>query len=99
MTLEILRYGFMQRALIAAVLIGFAAPSVGVFLVQRRLSLIGDGLGHVALTGVAIGLVTATSPVQTALVAVIIGSIIVELIRVGGRASGDVALAVLFYGG
>src|SRR5699024_6490730 len=60
---------------------------------------IGDGLGHVALTGVAIGLVTATSPVQTALVAVVIGSVVVELIRLGGRASGDVALAVLFYGG
>lgn len=99
MTLDLLRYGFMQRALIAAVLIGLAAPFVGVFLVQRRLSLIGDGLGHVALTGVAIGLVTATSPVQTALVAVVIGSVAVELIRSGGRASGDIALAVLFYGG
>ncbi len=100
--LEILRYGFMQRALLAALLIGLAAPSVGVYLVQRRLALIGDGLGHVALTGVAVGLVTSTAPVLTALVAAVaavIGALVVELIRAKGRTSGDVALAVLFYGG
>lgn len=97
--LEILRYGFMQRALLAALLIGLAAPSVGVYLVQRRLALIGDGLGHVALTGVAVGLVTSTAPVLTALVAAVIGALTVELIRAKGRTSGDVALAVLFYGG
>ena len=45
----------MQRALLAALLVGLAAPMVGIFLVQRRLSLIGDGMGHVALAGVAIG--------------------------------------------
>lgn len=99
MTLEILRYGFMQRALLAALLIGLAAPSVGIFLVQRRLSLIGDGLGHVALTGVAVGLATSTSPVRTALVAAVIGSVAVELLRTSGRIGGDAALAVLFYGG
>src|SRR5450830_1784266 len=55
---EILTYDFMQRALLAAFLVGLAAPMVGVFLVQRRLSLIGDGMGHVALAGVAVGVVT-----------------------------------------
>ncbi len=99
MVIEVLEYDFMRRALVAALLIGLTAPSVGVYLVQRRLSLIGDGLGHVALTGVAVGLVTSTEPVLTALVAAVIGSVVVELIRVRGRTSGDVALAVLFYGG
>ena len=97
--IEILQYGFMQRALLAALLIGLAAPSVGVYLVQRRLALIGDGLGHVALTGVAVGLVTSTAPVITALVAAVVGALAVELIRARGRTSGDVALALLFYGG
>src|SRR5665647_3413446 len=55
---EILTYDFMQRALLAAFLVGLAAPMVGVFLVQRRLSLIGDGMGHVALAGVAVGVFT-----------------------------------------
>lgn len=97
--IEVLEFGFMQRALMAALLIGLAAPSVGVYLVQRRLALIGDGLGHVALTGVAVGLVTSTRPVLTALVVAVAGALAVELIRARGRTSGDVALAVLFYGG
>ncbi len=97
--MDILHYGFMQRALIASILIGLSAPSVGVYLVQRRLSLIGDGLGHVALAGVAVGVLTSTSPVWTALVAAVAGAVAIELIRAKGRTSGDVALAVLFYGG
>ncbi|MCU1357644.1 MAG: ABC-type Mn2+/Zn2+ transport system, permease component [Acidimicrobiales bacterium] len=97
--MEILHYEFMQRALIAALLIGLTAPSVGVYLVQRRLSLIGDGLGHVALAGVAAGVLTSTEPVWTALVAAVAGAVAIELIRARGRTSGDVALAVLFYGG
>ena len=52
----------MQRALLAALLVGLAAPMVGIFLVQRRLSLIGDGMGHVALAGVALGLLTGAAP-------------------------------------
>ena len=80
-----LSYDFMQRALLAALLVGLAAPSVGVYLVQRRLALIGDGLGHAALTGVALGLLTSTSPVLTALVCAVAGGIIVELVRLRGR--------------
>lgn len=97
--MDVLHYEFMQRALVAALLIGLAAPSVGVYLVQRRLSLIGDGLGHVALAGVAAGVLTTTEPVLTALVAAMAGAVTIELIRAKGRTSGDVALAVLFYGG
>ena len=97
--MQILHYHFMQRALLAALLVGLAAPSVGVYLVQRRLSLIGDGLGHVALAGVAAGVLTSTEPVWTALAAAVAGAVAIELIRAKGRTSGDVALAVLFYGG
>ena len=97
--MEVLEYGFMQRALLASLMVGLVAPAVGVFLVQRRLSLLGDGLGHVALTGVAIGVLTATAPVGTALVAAVLGAVFIELVRARGRTSGDVALAVLFYGG
>lgn len=94
-----LRYDFMRRALLAAVLIGFCAPAVGTYLVQRRLALIGDGLGHVALTGVALALLTGTAPVLLALVAAAVGAAVIELVRARGRTSGDVALAILFYGG
>lgn len=97
--MELLQYGFMQRALLAALLIGLTAPAVGVYLVQRRLALIGDGMGHVALTGVGVGLVTRTSPIWTALGCAVVGAILIELLRTRGRTSSDVALAVLFYGG
>ena len=63
---ELFQYEFMRRALVAAVLIGLVTPTIGTFLVQRRLALLGDGIGHVALTGVALGLLTSTSPVLTA---------------------------------
>jgi zinc transport system permease protein len=95
----LLRYDFMQRAFLAAILVGLSAPTVGVHLVQRRLALIGDGLGHVALTGVAIAILTSTEPVAIALVCAVAGAVALELIRVNGRTSGDVALAILFYGG
>ena len=96
---DLLSYDFMQRALLAAVMVGVVAPLVGVFLVQRRLSLIGDGMGHVALAGVAIGLVMNVAPVWTALVAAVIAALVIELIRASGKTQGDVALAIIFYGG
>ncbi|MDQ1535815.1 MAG: zinc transport system permease protein [Actinomycetota bacterium] len=96
---NILSFAFMQHALLAAFLVGLAAPMVGVFLVQRRLSLIGDGMGHVALAGVAVGVVTNQAPVLTALVFAVLAAVIIELVRARGRTSGDVALAVMFYGG
>lgn len=97
--LEFLDFSFMQRALIAAFLVGLTAPTVGVYLVQRRLALIGDGLGHVALAGVAIGVLTSQAPVLTALAVAVAGALAIELIRARGRTSGDIALAILFYGG
>ncbi|MFZ0323738.1 MAG: metal ABC transporter permease [Actinomycetes bacterium] len=97
--MDLLQYAFMQRALLAALLVGVAAPSVGVYLVQRRLSLVGDGMGHIALTGVAVGILTGTAPVFTALIAAVLGAVVIEVVRLRGRTSGDVALAILFYGG
>jgi zinc transport system permease protein len=96
---EMLAIDFMQRALLAAFLVGLAAPLVGVFLVQRRLALIGDGMGHVALAGVAIGVWSGQSPVWTALIGAVIAAVVVELIRSSASANGDVALAIIFYGG
>ena len=89
----------MQRALIAAVLVGIAAPSVGVFLVQRRLALMGDGMGHVALTGVALGLLLGRAPVLVALLTATAAAVLIELVRVKGRTTSDLALAIMFYGG
>ncbi|NRQ50210.1 metal ABC transporter permease [Aeromicrobium stalagmiti] len=97
--MDLLNYEFMQRALIAAVFTGLTAPAIGTFLVQRRLALLGDGIGHVALTGVALGLLTGIAPLITAVLIASAGAIVIELLRMYGRTSADVALAMLFYGG
>lgn len=99
MSLDLLDYEFMRLALVAAFFTGLAAPAIGTYMVQRRLALLGDGLGHVALTGVALGLLTGTAPVLTALVVAVLGAVVIEVLRTYTRTSGDVALAMLFYGG
>ena len=63
------------------------------------MSLIGDGMGHVALADVGIGVLTSTSPVLTALVVVVVAAVAIEVLRHVGRTGGDLALAVMFYGG
>ncbi|MFF0728006.1 metal ABC transporter permease [Streptomyces sp. NPDC004134] len=97
--LEFLEPPFMQRALLAALLVGIAAPAVGIYLVQRRQAIMGDGIGHVALTGVALGFLLNTSPVWTAVLVAAAGAVAMELIRSYGHTRGDLALAMLFYGG
>ncbi|MGI5337912.1 metal ABC transporter permease [Streptomyces sp. CA-181903] len=97
--MEILDAAFMQRALLAALLVGITAPAIGIYLVQRHQALMGDGIGHVALTGVGLGFLLHTSPVWVAATVCVVGAVVMELIRSYGKARGDIALAMLFYGG
>jgi zinc transport system permease protein len=90
---------FMRLAFGAGAIVGVLAPAVGFFLVQRRQSLVGDGIGHVAFAGVAAGILLDVSPVLTALVFAVVGGIAIELLRSRGRAAGDQALALVFYTG
>ncbi|MGQ0743994.1 MAG: metal ABC transporter permease [Acidimicrobiales bacterium] len=90
---------YMQLALVAALVVGASAPLVGAFLVQKRLSLMGDGIGHVAFAGVAAGLLTGLAPLWTALAAAVAAALTIEWLRSRGRAGGDLALALFFYVG
>jgi zinc transport system permease protein len=90
---------FMRLAFGVGAIVGVLAPAVGFFLVQRRLSLIGDGIGHVAFAGVAAGYLLGISPVLTALVASVAGAIGIEWLRSRRHAAGDQALALVFYTG
>jgi zinc transport system permease protein len=90
---------FMRLAFATGAIVGLLAPAVGFFLVQRRMSLIGDGIGHVAFAGVAAGLLLDVSPILTALIAAVAGGIAVEWLRARRRAAGDQALALVFYTG
>lgn len=97
--MSFLGFEFMQRALIAAALVGLASPAIGTFLVQRGLSLMGEGIGHIAFMGVAAGLLLGISPIITALIVAAIGAFAIEVLRQRGRTASDVALALIFYGG
>jgi zinc transport system permease protein len=90
---------FMRLAFASGAVIGLIAPVVGFFLVQRRLSLIGDGIGHVAFAGVATGYLLGVSPILTAMIAAVLGGLAIEWLRETRRAAGDQALAFVFYTG
>jgi zinc transport system permease protein len=90
---------FMRLAFGVGAVVGVLAPTVGFFLVQRRQSLIGDGIGHVAFAGVAAGYLFDVSPVLAALVASVLGAVAIEWLRTKGGAAGDQALALVFYTG
>jgi zinc transport system permease protein len=90
---------YMQLALAAGLVVGACAPLIGVFLVERRMSLLGDGIGHLAFAGIAAGLLLDVWPVWTALIVAAGGALAIEWLRNRGTATGDLALALFFYGG
>jgi zinc transport system permease protein len=90
---------YMQLALAAGLVVAACAPLIGAFLVEKQLSLLGDGLGHLAFAGVAVGLLLAFSPLWAALIVTVLGALALEYLRVRGKASGDLVLALFFYGG
>jgi zinc transport system permease protein len=93
--LEILQYAFMQRALLGGIAIALACALLGPFLVLRRLSLLGDGLAHVAFGGVAFGLLLGFDPLLAALVATIVGALVIQRLISHAGLYGDSATAVL----
>src|SRR5436190_16391613 len=97
--LEIFQYSFMIRALAAGTVIALLAPFIGTFLVARRYSLIADSLSHVALAGVAIGLITGIYPVYTALAVTVVAALLIEHLRASKNLSGESALAIFLSGG
>lgn len=97
----------VQRMLLVGLLVGLAAPVMGTYLVQRRMALLGDGIGHVALAGVAAGWLAGSAAglaqrdalaIPGAVVFAIAGAVVIERMRARGTAA-DVVMAILFYGG
>jgi zinc transport system permease protein len=89
----------MQRALVAGVITALVCPAIGVFLVPRRLSLIADAMAHMALAGVALGLLLGMPPALGAAAVTLLGAAGIEGLRRGGIVHGDAALAVFLSGG
>ncbi|AND84219.1 iron chelate uptake ABC transporter family permease subunit [Clostridium tyrobutyricum] len=76
-----LQYGFMQNAIIAGIFIAILCPAVGVFLVLKRYSMMGDSLSHSSLAGVALGVVFGYNPIITAFIFTAIAGLIIEFLR------------------
>ena len=89
-----LGYAFMQRALVGGIAIALCCGLIGPFLVLRRLSLLGDGLAHLAFGGVALGLLVGVNPLISAFITVVIGSFWVRSL-VKKNVYGDAAIALL----
>ncbi|SJZ83537.1 metal ABC transporter permease [Garciella nitratireducens] len=97
--LEILEYGFMQRAFIIGIIVAIICPMIGIFLVLRRMSMIGDSLAHVALAGVAASFLTGTSPLLGSLFFSVGAALGIEKLRKSYREYSEVAIAIIMSGG
>ncbi len=96
---ELLKSGFFQRALTGGLLIGITAPLIGLFVVLRRLSMIGDTLSHVAIAGVALGFVVGVYPTAVGLAFAIAASFAIEKLRKTYKTYAELSLAIMMSGG
>jgi zinc transport system permease protein len=97
--MEIFQYSFMIRALIAGLIVAVIAPLIGNFLLIRRFSMVADTLSHIALAGVAIGLLTHTQPILITTILTSMVAILIEKIRTSQKIAGETVLAMFLPGG
>ncbi|ARA99065.1 MULTISPECIES: metal ABC transporter permease [Geobacillus] len=101
------QYEFLRNAFLAGILTGFAAPLLGVFIVVRRLSLIADALSHVALAGIAAGLLIGKSvstaagwnPLYIGMGFSVAGSLLIEKLRAVYRHYEELAIPIILSAG
>lgn len=97
--MEVLAYSFMQRAFITGIIVSLICSTVGLVLVLRRFSMVGDTLSHVALSGVALGMITNIYPLYTAILVSVAGSLIIEKLRRAYEKYAELALAIVLAAG
>ncbi len=99
MLLDIIQYGFMQRALISAITISIICSIVGLFLVLKRHSLFGDAIAHVVFGGITLGLFVGIYPLWTAYIVAILSAVGVNKLRESTKIPPDSSIAVLLTSG
>lgn len=93
------QYAFMQRAYLAGLVVAVLCPTIGIYLVLRRLSLIGEMFAHVSLAGVALGIFAGVYPLATALGISLGAAAALESLRRTYRVFTDLAIAIIISAG
>lgn len=93
--INILQYQFVERAIIAGLFLGIVCAVMGVFLVLRKMSLIGDGLAHISFGAIALGIVFGFYPLVTAIPLVILASLIIYALTRNHIIEGDAIIGIL----
>ncbi|GAB4379975.1 MAG: metal ABC transporter permease [Elainellaceae cyanobacterium] len=96
--LEPLQYGFMQRSLLVAVIVGIICSVVGSYLMVRRLALLGDAISHSLLPGLAIAFILGVNIYLGAFVAGVISAILIGWIHTRSPIKEDAAMGIVFSG-
>ena len=97
--MAILEYDFMQRAFLAGILLAVIVPCIGIIVVLKRLSMMGDALSHTSLAGVAAGLVMGINPILGAVVACIAAALGIEAIRKRIPKFSEMSIAIIMSAG
>jgi zinc transport system permease protein len=93
--LSLLAEPFIQRAFLVGIIVAVASSVLGVFIVLKKISLIGDGLAHTAFGGLALGYYLDVVPLWAAAVVVVLGAIGITKSTRSKKISGDAAVAVI----
>ena len=93
---EFISLPFMQRALIAGILVGFLASYYGVFVVQRGLGFLGSGLAHAAFGGVALGILLDKEPLLIAVPFTVLIAIGITYVKNKTNLAGDTTIGIFF---
>ncbi len=91
---EFLRYGFLQRALLAGIFVSISCAVLGVFVILRRDSMIGHGLAHVIFAGIALGLLLNVMPMAVATGVAVITALGIMKLKERAGLYGDTAIAI-----
>ncbi|WP_414569143.1 metal ABC transporter permease [Nostoc sp. CCY 9925] len=94
--IEPLQYGFMQRSLVIAILVGLLCAVVGSYLMVQRLALLGDAISHSVLPGLAIAFMVGANIYIGAFIAGVISTMAIAWIRVRSPIKEDAAMGIVF---
>ncbi|WP_069789548.1 metal ABC transporter permease [Cyanobacterium sp. IPPAS B-1200] len=94
--IEPLQYGFMQRSLIVAIVIGIICAVVGTYLMVQRLAMLGDAISHSVLPGLAIAFIFDWNIFTGAFIAGLLSTILINVIRNNSQIKEDAAMGIVF---